>query len=114
MGLTRGFFFRRGSARNFFLFGAAAAAAAATAAAERTVVTFDYNWRFHLGDPIGSKLTTASRDPSFENITGSVCTQLAWSQLGRMLRTRATVRCWGLATRSLVALLPQPGRSLPR
>eukprot|EP01047_Picozoa_sp_COSAG01_P117551 COSAG01_NODE_46224_length_402_cov_0.514851_1_plen_78_part_10 len=64
--------------------GTAATAAAAAAAAGRTVVTFDYNWRFHLGDPIGSKLTTASLDPTFQNISGSVCTQLAWSQLGRM------------------------------
>ena len=61
-------------------------ALAASAAATRTKLTFDYNWRFKLGDPAGAipALQTASLDPSFANITGSVCSQLAWSQLGRM------------------------------
>lgn len=41
---------------------------------------------FKLGDPTTASppLTTASLDPSFTNINGSICTQLAWSQLGRM------------------------------
>ena len=54
----------------------------------RTQVTFDYSWRFQLGDPIGvtpTPLTTAALDPTFtRNVSGQVCTNLAYTALGRM------------------------------
>ena len=56
-------------------------------ASARTSLTFDYQWKFKLGDPSSAipALTTASKDPTFTNISsGYSCTQLAWSQLGRM------------------------------
>ena len=47
-----------------------------------TELTFDYNWRFHLGDPAGvtPTLTAASIDPSFTtNISGANCTYLVYA-----------------------------------
>ena len=48
-----------------------------------TELTFDYNWRFHIGDPSGVgpvPLTTAAVDPSFtRNISGMNCTFLAYA-----------------------------------
>jgi hypothetical protein len=47
-----------------------------------TQLTFDYNWKFHLGDPpeVQPKLTAASVDPSFtRNISGMNCTNLAYA-----------------------------------
>ena len=64
-----------------------AVAGLAAGQAERVAVPFDYGWQFKLGDPATAKpaLTTASLDPSFtKNVSGMSCTQLAWSQLGRM------------------------------
>lgn len=50
-------------------------------AATRVQVTFDYGWRFQLGDPAGVSpvpLTTAALDPTFVyNVSGMVCTNLA-------------------------------------
>ena len=53
----------------------------------RHSLTFDYGWKFKLGDPeeASPPLQAASIDSSFTNIgSGYTCTQLAWSQLGRM------------------------------
>ena len=47
-----------------------------------TVLTFDYNWKFHLGDPSGvhPALTAAGVDPSFTtNISGLSCTYFAYA-----------------------------------
>ena len=47
-----------------------------------TELTFDYNWRFHLGDPVGvtPTLTAASVDPSFtRNISGTNCSFLVYA-----------------------------------
>lgn len=58
-----------------------------SATAARQSLTFDYGWKFKLGDPEDAQppLQTASMDPTFTNISsGYSCTQLAWSQLGRM------------------------------
>jgi hypothetical protein len=54
-------------------------------ASGREEVTFDYGWKHKLGDPATAVpvLTTAASDTTFTNISGSNCTQLAWSQLGR-------------------------------
>eukprot|EP01052_Picozoa_sp_SAG31_P056653 SAG31_NODE_16332_length_713_cov_1.037459_1_plen_130_part_01 len=54
----------------------------------RTELTFDYSWRFKIGEPPAAlpPLTSASADPSFSiNLTtalGYSCSSLAWSQLG--------------------------------
>jgi hypothetical protein len=48
----------------------------------RTVLTFDYNWKFHLGDPAGVQppLTAASVDSSFTgNVSGMDCTCMAYA-----------------------------------
>ena len=70
-------------------------AVANAAPAGRTVASFDYNWKFKLGDPTTAipALHTASRDPTFSNLTGYTCTQLAWSQLGRMGTADCTGAC---------------------
>ena len=55
--------------------------------AQRTQLSFDYGWKFKLGDPTEAQppLTTASEDPTFTiSVDNQTCTQLAWSQLGRM------------------------------
>lgn len=55
--------------------------------AMRHSLTFDYGWKFKLGDPetASPPLQAASMDSSFTKIgSGYTCTQLAWSQLGRM------------------------------
>ena len=60
---------------------------AALAAASREQLTFDYGWRFSLGDPDSAspKLTTASLDPTFtESVDNQTCSQLAYTALGRM------------------------------
>jgi hypothetical protein len=59
----------------------------AAATSGRTELSFDYNWRYALGDPPAAQppLTVAALDESFTAIAnGSACTQLSWSQLGRM------------------------------
>jgi hypothetical protein len=64
-----------------------AVAGSVTVHADRIAVPFDYGWQFKLGDPPDAlpALTTASLDRSFtKNVSGMSCTQLAWSQLGRM------------------------------
>ena len=46
----------------------------------RTTLTFDYGWKFHLGDPAGvvPELTAAAVDPSFtRNVSDMDCTFLA-------------------------------------
>jgi hypothetical protein len=51
-------------------------------ASARTRLTFDYNWKFHLGDPsdVNPPLTAASIDPSFtKNISGMSCTLMAYA-----------------------------------
>lgn len=65
---------------------AVAIGGAHSAAGVRTQMSFDYGWHFKLGDPAGAtpELTTASEDPTFEATVNMTCTQLAWSQLGRM------------------------------
>jgi hypothetical protein len=66
------------------------------AAAGRTQLSFDYQWRFKLGDPASAQppLTTAATDPTFTNVsTGYACTQLSWSQLGRMGPRDCTGAC---------------------
>ena len=54
----------------------------------RTTVTFDYDWKFKLGDPATASppLEVASLDSSFtpNSTDGQHCHGLAWSQLGRM------------------------------
>lgn len=79
------------------LLGAGSATAAAAAGTDgRTQLTFDYQWRFKLGDPASAQpaLTTAAKDPTFTNISsGYACTQLAWSQLGRMGPSDCTGAC---------------------
>ena len=59
-----------------------------SAGASRTRMSFDYNWKFHLGDPASASppLQVASLDPSFtpNSTDGQLCHHLAWSQLGRM------------------------------
>jgi hypothetical protein len=71
-------------------------AAAHPAAAVRQSLTFDYGWKFKLGDPetASPPLQAASMDPTFTNISsGYSCTQLAWSQLGRMAPRDCTGAC---------------------
>ena len=72
----------------FFSVAAVAAAMITIAAASpRTTLTFDYGWRFSLGDPAGvtPALTTASLDPTFtESVDNQTCSQLAYTALGRM------------------------------
>jgi hypothetical protein len=72
------------------------AAAVPSATAVRQSLTFDYGWKYKLGDPESAHppLQTASMDPTFTNISsGYACTQLAWSQLGRMGPSDCTGAC---------------------
>ena len=90
-----------------------AAAHLHSARAARQALTFDYNWKFQLGDPEEAEppLQTASMDPTFTNISsGYSCTQLAWSQLGRMGPRDCTGAC--SATPVFSPLPPSPSLSL--
>lgn len=59
-----------------------------TSQASRTTVTFDYGWKFRLGDPATASppLQVATLDASFtpNSTDGQHCHHIAWSQLGRM------------------------------
>ena len=65
----------------------------------RTTVTFDYDWKFQLGDPATAQppLEVASLDSSFtpNSTNGQHCHGLAWSQLGRMGRKDCRGACSG-------------------
>ena len=98
------------------LLAAAAVAGAAAAASPREQLTFDYGWRFSLGDPAGVSppLTTASLDPTFtESVDNQTCSQIAYSALGRMGPDDCRGACSATPGCLVWQYIPQGARAAP-